>query len=162
MRILLAAVLLSAGCASAQKRPGAEAASGAAAARAEGPVGDAAALSPLSDSAIPKGECGMVLWTLDGDRPAPIFRYVVGKDADLVIDGKPTRLVRSDFTGSGGFGVAERQTFANDAGLSVTVEARFSLGFDGGNYLERGIISVETAGGWKTVVPAAGIAGCRS
>ena len=162
MRILLAALLLSASCASPQKSTNVEAAGGAPAARVEGPVGDAAVLSPLTDSAIPKGECGMVLWTLDDDRPAPVFRYVVGKEADVVIDGKPTRLVRGAFTGAGGFGVAEQQTFVDDAGLSVTVEARFSLGFDGGNYLERGVISIETAGGWKTVIPAAGIAGCRS
>jgi hypothetical protein len=39
---------------------------------------------------------------------------------------------------------------------------RFSLGFDGGVYLERGLIVVEALDGWRTVAPSAGLAGCRS
>jgi hypothetical protein len=105
----------------------------------------------------------MVLWTLDEERPAPIFRYISGKEADIVIGGKATRLTRSDMSGATGFGVAERQTFVVDeGGLTLRVEAQFSLGFDGGSYLQRGVIAIESAGGWKTVVPSAGIAGCRA
>lgn len=123
---------------------------------------DPAALGALAQSAIPKGECGMVLWTLDENRPAPIFRYLSGKTADIVLDGAPFKLTRIKTAGAGGFGVFESQNFTGDNGISVSVETRFSLGFDGGSYLERGIVTVQTANGWRTVAPAAGLAGCRS
>lgn len=160
-RITLSAALLAvAACASDEKTASVATAEAPAPAATEAPA--AASLAPLSDSAIPKGECGMVLWTLDEDRPAPIFRYVVGKEADLVMGGKSVKLTRKDVSGATGFGVAEHQIFSDDKGVSITVNARFSLGFDGGSYLERAVVSVESGGGWKTVVPAAGIAGCRA
>jgi hypothetical protein len=46
--------------------------------------------------------------------------------------------------------------------MEVSVDARFSVGFDGGVYLERGLITVEAADGWRTVIPSAGLAGCRA
>jgi hypothetical protein len=122
---------------------------------------DAAILGALPESAIPKGECGMVLWTLDEDRPAPVFRYVVQKNAEIAINGKLTKLSLQEAEGAGGFGVHETQKFVDESGLVVDVEARFSLGFDGGSYLERGVIRLASASGWRTIVPAAGIAGCR-
>jgi hypothetical protein len=118
-------------------------------------------LGALPEAAIPKGECGMVLWTLDEQRPQPVFRYVAGKSADIVLAGERETLSRTDASGATGFGISEQQTFSRE-GVLVRVIARFSLGFDAGTYLERGVISIETADGWRTVVPAAGIAGCRA
>lgn len=114
----------------------------------------------LPDAALPKGSCGMILWTLDVQRPAPVFRAVSQKGAEINIDGGVKKLVLSDADGGAGFGVFETQTFAGE-GLTVTVKVRFGLGFEGGSYLERGLVSIEKSDGWKTVIPAAGIAGCR-
>ena len=150
------AVLLLAGCAT--KPAPAPAAATAAPPSAEAAV----ALGPLANASLPAGECGMILWTLDESRPAPVFRYIAGKSAEIAIAGRPIELTRIEGSGATGFGVFERQTFSGPEGLTVKVESRFSLGFDGGSYLERGLVSVASPDGWKAVSPAAGIAGCRS
>jgi hypothetical protein len=125
--------------------------------------GEAYILQPLEAAALPKGDCGMILWTLDEDRPAPIFRYVAGKSAHIRIDGAAIELAPEGVGGGAfGFGVYERQRFLSGDGIKVEVEARFSLGFDGGSYLERGLVSVVSPDGWRSVAPAAGVAGCRS
>lgn len=114
----------------------------------------------LPDAALPKGGCGMILWTLDIERPVPVFRAVSQKGAEIVIDGELRQLTLSEADGGAGFGVYESQKFTAE-GLAVSVRVRFGLGFEGGSYLERGLVSIEKDDGWKTVIPAAGIAGCR-
>ncbi len=114
----------------------------------------------LPDAALPRGSCGMILWTLDAERPIPVFRAVSQKGAEINVDGAVQKLALTEFSGGSGFGVFEAQTFSSD-GLTVTVQVRFGLGFEGGAYLERGLVSIEKPDGWKAVIPAAGIAGCR-
>lgn len=123
--------------------------------------GSSATAGALPDAALPKGSCGMILWTLDVERPIPIFRAVSEKGADIVVDGKLQPLQLAEADGGAGFGVSETQKFAGE-GLTVSVRVKFGLGFEGGSYLERGLVSIEKADGWKTVIPAAGIAGCRA
>ena len=124
--------------------------------------GEGVVLRPLHDASLPKGECGMILWTLDEERPVPVFRYLSGKTAQIVVNATPLALTRVEANGAASFGVAENQIFQGENGLKATVAVRFSLGFDGGSYLERGLITLENADGWRTVVPSAGLAGCRS
>jgi hypothetical protein len=119
-------------------------------------------LGALDGAAIPKGECGMVLWTLESERPTAIFRYVAGETAELSVNGSRREFALQQREGASGFGVFERQDFVADKGMKASVSVTFGLGFDGGAYLERGVISVTDANGWKLVTPAAGIAGCRS
>lgn len=123
--------------------------------------GSSATAGALPDAALPKGGCGMILWTLDIERPIPVFRAVSQKGAEIVVDGKLRPLALAEADGGSGFGVYETQKFTGD-GLTVSVRVRFGLGFDGGSYLERGLVSIEKEDGWKTVIPAAGIAGCRA
>lgn len=132
------------------------------AAASAGDSGGDLTLGAIKQPAIPKGACGMILWTLESERPTPIFRYVDGKSAEMTINGtaKEFQLERRD--GASGFGVFEQQDFLAEGGLSVKVAVAFGLGFDGGSYLERGVISITDATGWKLVTPAAGIAGCRA
>lgn len=149
--LALAWIALAAGCASKAAKPsvvtkGAE---------------DGVSLGVLADSAIPKGDCGMVLWALENDHPSPVFRYLVGKKADVVLGKSPAQLERAETEGASGFGVYEHQSFVDGAGLSLVIDAKFGLQFDGGSYLEKGVIIVEAPGGWRTVVPVAGLAGCR-
>jgi hypothetical protein len=113
------------------------------------------------DAALPKGDCGMILWTLDVERPIPVLRVISQKGAEVVIDGKLQELQLAEADGGTGFGIYEAQTFSGE-GVTVSVRVRFGLGFDGGSYLERGLVSIERADGWKAVIPAAGIAGCRA
>ena len=119
------------------------------------------ALTPLNDAALPPGKCGMVLWTLDANAPTRILRYVSGETAQIAINGAPVTLSLAETGGGGNYGVFERQVFVGGTGYDADVEVRFGLGFDGGAYLERGLITVRSASGWEIVAPAAGIAGCR-
>ena len=125
-------------------------------------AGDEYILTAISTSAIPKGKCGMVLWTLEQDRPAPIFRYLVDGKADFAVNHARLEAVRIKAFGASAFGVTENQEFTDEQGaLKVNVDVRFGLGFDGGAYVQSGLIAVETQDGWRFVTPAAGIVGCR-
>lgn len=155
--ILISGALFAAGCAGLGARSETAARDASPRPPAEGVV-----LGALTDSALPKGACGMVLWTLDEQKPAPVFRYLAGKTGEILVNGKPVPLQRMDAQGASAYGVFEDQTFLAENGLKVGVAVRFSLDFDGGSYLERGLITVETAEGWRTVAPSAGLAGCRS
>jgi hypothetical protein len=116
----------------------------------------------LASSNLPQGECGMILWTLDDRAPVPIFRYVSGKSAEMVVNGRLVSLSRKEMSGASQFGVFEHQVFSSETGdMRTSIDAVFAMGFEGGVYLERGIISIASEDGWRTVVPSAGVAGCR-
>ena len=119
-------------------------------------------LSPLTNAALNVGECGMILWTLDASEPAPILRYVAGEGAEISISGQPYSLDVATSNGANRFGIAETQTFTDEAGTTVSTNIEFGLGFEGGIYLQRGVVNVELADGWRFVAPAAGVAGCRT
>lgn len=129
---------------------------------AASPADGGLAFGAITDSALPKGECGMVLWTLDDERPTPILRYLAGKDGQMNVGGAQTSLTLVNASGDSAFGVSESQTFKTAAGYEVTVNVRFGLGFDGGTYLEHGLVSLKSPDGWSNVAPAAGLAGCRA
>ncbi len=120
------------------------------------------ALTALSDAALPAGKCGMILWTLDSNSPIRVLRYVSGETAVIAVNGAPVTLSLAETAGGGNFGVFERQVFVGGAGYDASVDVHFGLGFDGGVYLERGLVTVRSATGWEIVAPTAGIAGCRS
>ncbi len=123
---------------------------------------DGQSFGALTDSALPEKSCGMILWTLDEKQPIPVFRYVVGGEAEIEVGGRKVLLTRTNYSGGNDFGVYENQTFASNVDLSVNVEANFASGFDGGSYLERSLIKVSAPDGSTMVAPAAGVAGCRS
>jgi len=114
----------------------------------------------IPDPALPKGECGMILWTLQAERPAAVFRLIAGKGGEIMLNGALVKLAVVSSQGASGFGVFEESKLSA-GGSTATVSVRFGLGFDGGSYLERGLLTVESASGWRTVIPAAGVAGCR-
>lgn len=129
---------------------------------ASAPGDDSFLLSGLSQPALPPGKCGMILWTLDEKAPTPIFSYVAGEPATIAVNGAPISLTLAETAGGGEYGVFERQQFVGGAGYDALVTVNFGLGFDGGTYLERGLVSVNSRNGWSLVAPVAGIAGCRS
>lgn len=155
IQFLLIAAIVTPGCSSLTS--GKDAPAVVAAPGGEGDI----VIGALPDAALLKGECGMILWTLEADQPAPILRVTAGKDADMIINGAPMKLAITNVGGASGFGVTENQTLTVDE-FTATVSVRFGLGFDGGSYLERGLVTVESTSGWRTVIPAAGVAGCRS
>lgn len=120
------------------------------------------ALTRLNEAALPPGKCGMILWTLDANAPTRILRYVSGETAQVAVNGAPVTLSLAETAGGSNFGVFERQVFVGGSGYDANVEVHFGLGFDGGVYLERGLVTVRSVSGWEIVAPAAGIAGCRS
>ncbi|MEO1251886.1 MAG: hypothetical protein AAFW81_06030 [Pseudomonadota bacterium] len=119
------------------------------------------ALTRVAESALPAGKCGMILWTLDERAPVPIFRYVAGETALVSINGAAVDLTLAETRGGGDYGVFEEQVFVGGAGYDARVVVNFGLGFEGGTYLERGVITVRSDTGWEIVAPTAGIAGCR-
>lgn len=119
-------------------------------------------LQPIPNAALPSSECGMVLWTLEGNRPAAVFQFISGKQGRINIAGREVTLTLAEFSGASGYGVFERQVFQGEDGLAVEVTARFGLEFAGGAYLEQGLIRVRDNAGWSMVSPTAGIAGCRN
>ncbi len=119
-------------------------------------------LTGLPDSNLPRGSCGMVLWTLDARRPVPILRYVAGESGEFRLSGVPYELLRLNVGGDSAFGIFPVQSFAAGTDIRVDVELQFGQGFDGGTYLERGVISVAKPDFPTLITPVAGIAGCRS
>ena len=123
-------------------------------------------LSALSDNKLPYGKCGMLLWTLNANNPVLVFRAVRGEGAEMVIDGEPARLVLVRQAGESRFGITSEQTYRSPEGLETTVNATvnadFGLTFEGGVYVENGVITLRNEAGWERVLPVAGLAGCRS
>ena len=160
MKLLIAAALaFVTGCASdGAKRP--PAANAEPVSDAQATVADVSLLGRIAQSAIPAGECGLVLWTLEAQQPMPILRQIAGKGAEIVIDGKAKTLPLVSTSGRTAFGVSETTRFEGD-GVVASVVVQFGLGFDGGAYLERGVITIDRPDGWRLVSPAAGVAGCR-
>lgn len=120
-----------------------------------------ASLGSLPEAAIPAEACGMILWTLNAQRPTPVFRFISGKQGEINLSGQLMNLDLVDVSGVSGFGVFENQTFRSEDGLELETSAQFGVGFDGGAYLESGLIKLSDPSGWSVVTPAAGIAGCR-
>ncbi len=119
-------------------------------------------LTSINRSTLPKGTCGMVLWTLDANRPIPVLQYSQAENGELRLNNIPYELIRIDAQGDGAFGIFKNQTFAAGADIRVHVDLSFGQGFDGGTYLERGVIKVEQPDNLTLITPVAGIAGCRS
>ncbi len=123
---------------------------------------DGQTLGALTDTQLPDRSCGMILWTLDANRPSPVFRFVSGKEAEIVINGETIAFTRTGGNGDSGFGIYQYQEFESQTGLRLEVSSEFGAEFDGGSYLEQGLLKVHAPEGWSIVAPAAGIAGCRS
>ena len=123
---------------------------------------DGQTLGVLTETQLPNRSCGMILWTLDANRPSPVFRYVSGKEAEIVVNDETIAFTRIRGTGDSGFGIYQYQEFESEAGLRLEVTSEFGAEFDGGSYLEQGLVKVHAPTGWSIVAPAAGIAGCRS
>ncbi len=124
--------------------------------------GQELALGALMDTEIPKGECGMMLWTLDAERPILVFRFVANGHGEVMLDGVAMDLTLTQAEGASGFGIYENFEFQAPDETIFKVSVRFGQGFDRGSYLQQGLITVERSDGWKSVTPTAGIAGCRS
>jgi len=152
-------MILATACASVQKQPSVALAGPASQAK---DVDGRIVLTAIEKPQIDSGECGVLLWTLDADRPVPILKFIVGHDGEIALEGKAQSLTLVKASGASGFGVYEELELVSAEGAAVSVSMQFGQGFDGGAYLQRGIITVENAAGWRSVTPAAGIAGCRS
>lgn len=122
---------------------------------------DTIMLTSLGESNLPHGSCGMVLWTLDANRPVPVLRYVVGDKGEFHLNRVPHELIRTNVGGNDLFGIFPRQSFVAGNDIKIGVELQFGQGFDGGTYLKRGVIILERPEGPTLVTPVAGIAGCR-
>lgn len=115
---------------------------------------------------IPAGRCGMVLWTLAGGVPVPVFQVLDDGAAEMKIEGETSRLTRQEMAGRSRASMPQIQVFEglNAALEPLTVEANIVWGnsFPSGSYVERGTITLTGADGWQRVFPVAGIAGCKA
>ncbi len=161
MMALAALVVLTAACATTGGGAGAAKAGNGLPLSLAGDDGAQKGLGPLADPVLPESKCGMLLWTLEGARPAAIFRFVSGGEAEINFSGRPVILSLAEFSGASGYGVYEKQRFTSAEGLQMEITARFGLEFNNGAYLEKGLIRITDSAGWSMVAPTAGIAGCR-
>ena len=161
--ILSVCMMVVAGCETTQNAAKPTPQQTAASEAAKASAGGGAIFGQIPKPLLDKGECGLILWTLDNaERPSAVMRYMAGKEAEMIINRIPALLTLVENSGTSGFGVSEKQVFLTADGATVTVTFQFGLGFDGGSYLERGLIAYEDPEGWRTVAPAAGLAGCRT
>ncbi|MEM6913782.1 MAG: hypothetical protein AAF511_07370 [Pseudomonadota bacterium] len=122
--------------------------------------------SPLANSSIPSGQCGMILWSQMGSRTVPIFRSVGTTTATMTVEEEPIDFVLAGQSGAIRLGMAEAQDFVSGPSRNGPVGAklRFAWGqaFPGGSFVQRGTLTVSGADGWERVMPVAGIAGCKA
>ncbi|MEM1396676.1 MAG: hypothetical protein AAF742_04685 [Pseudomonadota bacterium] len=104
----------------------------------------------------------MVLWTLTDDQPTPVFRFIAGAKGEAIIAREEIAFQLVDISGASRYGVSAIQRYVAENGTKAEIRVAFGLGFDGGVYLEQAIVTLEDNAGWKTVTPAAGLAGCRA
>lgn len=119
-------------------------------------------LGKLANPTLPAGACGMLIWMLDGDSPTPVFRYVSGAAAQISVSGRMIELARIETIGASNFGVYETQRFTSGAGLTLKIDVEFGTPFEGGAWLQNGLVAIESEDGWRSVAPVAGVAGCRA
>lgn len=127
---------------------------------------DAPRIAELRNKNLEPGQCGMLLWTLEKGEPIMVFRNVAGRQAEMIIDGAPARLDLVEEEGERRYGVSSEQAYTLEAGTPgetrVKVSARFGTPFEGGVYVEQGVITLRNFFGWERVTPVAGLAGCRA
>lgn len=116
--------------------------------------------------AMPRGRCGMILYTAASGRSVPVFRSLDDATGVMEIDGE---LVSLDLVASRGemrAGQGARQTYharSRAAGeVVIDVDAVWGTPFPGGTYVERGLVTLTAGDGWRRVLPVAGIAGCKA
>lgn len=116
--------------------------------------------------AMPRGRCGMILYTQAAGRTVPIFRSLDDATALMQIEGDMTALQLTGARGEVRVSQSEQQAYiarmADGSKVEVEVEARWGLTFPGGSYVERALITLTGADGWRRVLPSAGIAGCKA
>ncbi|MEO1041010.1 MAG: hypothetical protein AAFX52_01845 [Pseudomonadota bacterium] len=156
-----------AGCASndAQKRS-TDASSNALFGRVQTVQTEAPDPSPLANSSIPSGQCGMILWSQMGARTVPIFRSVGITKASMTVEQEPIDFILADQSGVIRLGMAEQQDFvsgpSNNGPVGAKLRFEWGQAFPGGSYVQRGTLTVSGADGWERVMPVAGIAGCKA
>ncbi|NHK29082.1 hypothetical protein FF098_014255 [Parvularcula flava] len=127
---------------------------------------DAPRIAELRNKNLDPGQCGMLLWTLDKGEPVMVFRNVEGRQAEMIIDGSPARLELVEEQGERRYGASTEQSYTLEAGTPgetrVKVSASFGTPFEGGVYVEQGVITLRNFFGWERVTPVAGLAGCRA
>ncbi len=127
---------------------------------------DAPKITALKNRNLASGQCGMLLWTLSAGSPILVFRNVEGQAAEMIVDGKVTRLELVEAKGERRYGVSAKQVFSIDAGtpgeMRVMIDASFGIPFEGGTYVEEGVITLRNFFGWERMTPVAGLVGCRA
>lgn len=121
---------------------------------------EAPSIDSLPEDGLPDGECGLLLWTVEDQKPVLIFREVVGETAGMMLDGAPATLSLRSASGDSRYGVSSTQEFTSGQ-ISISVTIDFGRNFDGGAYVEHGRISVHGPNGWERAAPVAGLVGCR-
>jgi hypothetical protein len=123
-------------------------------------------LGALRTYGVPRGRCGMILYTLAGATPVPIFRSTDDGTAIMEIERQVTPLALVGRGGTTRMAIPSMQYFQGHlaSGEAITVAAQTEWGqpFQGGSYVRSGTMTVTAANGWSRVVPVAGIAGCKA
>jgi hypothetical protein len=117
----------------------------------------------LPSQDLQAGHCGLFLWT---GIERPVFLFFGSDDparATVRLKGRDRQLKRTSVSGERIYGHFERQTFEGQGltfAVNLTFDAERSL--PDGAVVQKGSITVRDKGGTETIIPVAGMVGCKS
>lgn len=119
-------------------------------------------LEELPAQTLARGQCALVLWSRTSP-PQRLFLAVNEPAAARVrMGGRTLALPRIAATGEAVFGHHPTQTYSGE-GVTVTAGAEFDAreGLVGGVAAPSAVLTVRTADGTETVIPAGGLLACQ-
>ena len=140
-------------------------ASGLAAVLASMTLAAAPAGAPLEELPVQRlkaGECALFLWTRDTPARRVFMALQTPAVARIQVGGKTLELPRVSSEGQAVFGHYPVQRYAGSGHeLTVRIETDVRSGLSAGAVAPNATIEHRAAGGWETVIPAAGLIGCQ-
>ncbi|WP_417461625.1 hypothetical protein [Kordiimonas sp.] len=119
-------------------------------------------ISALPAQVLSAGECGLFLWLKRDDAPLIFFQRSKSETAQMIIDGAPRSLARTEVAGPIGMSFFERQGFtAEDMTVNLRMQVMMDQSLQGGLKVPSGIISIDRTDGWSAALPVAGAIGCK-
>ena len=128
---------------------------------AQRPAIDSVPSSGLGPQELPAGECGLFLWSKT-DLTKFIFYTKALSDEALFAQGEtPITLFRTSAGGSifGQFNTRMRYQSVDGRKLELEIVPGDIL--DGGQRIERGLLSLTDSEGWQTKLPVLGVRACQ-
>ena len=161
LRPLLATVALAVGLTSCSSTPDLDPEAARAQMLALAPAIDSVPSSGLGPQEVLAGECALFLWSQTDTSKFIFFSKALSGTAAFAQGETPISLVQ---TGAGGniFGQFNTETrYASDDGRELALEVVPGERMNGGQRVERGLITLTDKEGWLTKLPVLGVRACQ-